>query len=179
MEFRAYSMLIRYRKGTGMDICPCGSKKAYNECCGSLIRGERQAQTAEELMRSRYSAYVKKEMDYVFSSLHPAHRSDYDERGSRAWADRAQWHGIEIIESAAGGPADEEGRVEFVVSFTENGIKQEHHERAEFKKHDGTWYFTTGTQLPPKQVVRAAPKTGRNDACSCGSGKKYKKCCGR
>ena len=27
--------------------------------------------------------------------------------------------------------------------------------------------------------VRSVPKVGRNDACPCGSGKKYKKCCGR
>jgi preprotein translocase subunit SecA len=31
----------------------------------------------------------------------------------------------------------------------------------------------------PAQVVNQAPKVGRNDPCTCGSGKKYKQCCGK
>jgi SEC-C motif-containing protein len=130
-------------------------------------------------MRARYSAYVKKELGYLFSSLHPNHRADYDEKSSRAWAERAQWHGIEILNSTNGGPDDLEGEVEFTVVFTENGVRQEHHELSSFQKEGGQWYFTTGKMLPPRQVIRSAPKTGRNDLCHCGSGKKFKKCCGQ
>ena len=36
-------------------------------------------------------------------------------------------------------------------------------------------------QMPGKgtPIVRTTPKIGRNDPCPCGSGKKYKKCCGK
>jgi len=162
-----------------MDICPCGSEMKYAECCRPLISGERRAETAEQVMRARYSAYVMKEMEYILTSLHPDHRSDHDEKSSRAWAERAVWHGIEINNKVKGGPTDSEGQVEFTVSFTENGTRHEHHEWSTFKKDNGIWYFETGKVLPPKQVVRMEPKTGRNDPCPCGSGKKFKKCCGQ
>ncbi len=162
-----------------MDVCPCGSNTAYAECCQPLIKGERPALTAEHLMRSRYSAYVKKEIGYIFTSLHPDHRSDYDEKSTREWAESAEWDTFKILDTKKGGHEDQEGQVEFVVTFLEKGIKREHHELSSFKKHDGTWYFTEGKTQSPRPVVRAMPKTGRNDPCACGSGKKYKKCCGQ
>jgi SEC-C motif-containing protein len=128
-------------------------------------------------MRSRYSAYVKKELGYLLASLHPEHRTDYDEQSSRAWAEGAEWHGIRILKTIGGGPEDSEGQVEFVVSYTEKGNKQEHHELSTFKKENGAWYFATGKTMP-KPIVRVDPKTGRNDPCPCGSGRKFKKCCG-
>ena len=54
-----------------MDICPCGSTKPYADCCRPLIAGDRRAETAEQLMRSRYTAYVKKELAWLRESLHP------------------------------------------------------------------------------------------------------------
>jgi len=160
-----------------MDICPCGSNLPYDECCGPLIRGARPAATAEQVMRSRYSAYVRKEITYLKSSLHPGHRSDFDEKSTRSWAEGSEWHQLEILNTSAGGAGDSEGRVEFVASYTEKGISKNHHEVATFAKEDGVWYFMKGEAVPPKPVVRATPKTGRNDPCPCGSGKKFKKCC--
>jgi SEC-C motif-containing protein len=161
-----------------MTACPCGSGLSYEECCRPLILGERAASSAEQLMRSRYSAYVEKEIPYLRTSLHPDHRKDYDEKSSREWAESAEWHGLQILETAGGGPDDAEGEVEFVVSFTQKGVRQEHHERSQFSRHGGDWYFVSGKEVRPKPVVRAAPKIGRNDPCPCGSGKKHKKCCG-
>ncbi len=161
-----------------MDICPCGSSKPYSDCCLPLISGERRADTAEQVMRSRYTAFVKKELEWLRDSLHPGHRADYDEASTRAWAERAEWHGLEILRTEKGGPADQEGTVEFVASFTENRVRQEHRELASFQRTDGAWYYTSGKLLPPRPVVRQTPKAGRNDPCPCGSGKKFKKCCG-
>jgi len=160
-----------------MDTCPCGSNLAYTECCLPLIKGERSAETAEQVMRSRYSAYARKEIEYLFTSLHPDHRSNYDEKSTRAWAESAVWHKLEILETTDGGSEDIEGKVEFIVSYTEQGLKKNHHELSTFRKESGTWYFVSGENVPPKQVVRSEPKTGRNDPCPCGSGKKFKKCC--
>lgn len=160
-----------------MNRCPCGSALTYESCCEAIIKGERQAETAEQRMRSRYSAYVMKEIDYLRTSLHPDHRADFNEKTTRSWAESADWHNLEIIETIGGGPDDSEGKVAFAVSYTEQGIKKEYRERATFSKKDGTWYLVSGEPLRAQQVVRAAPKTGRNDPCPCGSGKKYKKCC--
>ena len=158
-----------------MKTCPCKSGLSYAECCEPLIRGERRAETAEQLMRSRYAAYVNVETDYIFETTHPAHREGYDHEGTRRWAEGADWEGLEIL-SSEGGPDDAEGRVEFIARYREKGAKKAHHELAEFKKEEGRWYFTDGKGAPQKPLV--STKVGRNDPCTCGSGKKYKKCCG-
>jgi SEC-C motif-containing protein len=161
-----------------MKSCPCGSQKSYDECCGPLIAGTRKAETAEQLMRSRYSAYVEGAIPYLRETLHPDHRKDYDEKSSREWSEKAEWHSLQILDTAAGGPEDEEGEVEFVAAFSLQGTRQEHHERSTFARRGGTWYFVSGKEVKPKPVVRESPKVGRNDPCPCGSGKKFKKCCG-
>ncbi len=161
-----------------MKACPCGSQLAYEECCRPLIEGKRKAVSAEQLMRSRYSAYVEKELPYLRSSLHPDHRDDYDEKSSQEWAESATWHSFAILNTLAGGPDDTEGQVEFVVDFTQQGVRQKHHELSTFARKGATWYFVSGKEVKPKPVVREAPKVGRNEPCPCGSGKKHKKCCG-
>lgn len=161
-----------------MKSCPCGSGSPYEECCRPLIKGKRAATTAEQLMRSRYSAYVEKEIPYLRTSLHPDHRSDYDEKSSREWAESAEWHGLEILNTVGGGPEDSEGQVEFAVDFTQQGVRQRHHELSTFARAGAKWYFVSGKEVKPKPVVREAPKVGRNETCPCGSGKKHKKCCG-
>jgi SEC-C motif-containing protein len=162
-----------------MNNCPCGSDIAYTACCEPFINGEKQPETAEQLMRARYSAYVAKETDFLLTSLHPDHRDGYDEEQTKQWADDSAWEGLEIVNTENGGKDDAIGTVEFIAHYTVKDEKYTHHERAEFKKHDDVWYFTDGAAVPPKPVVRTGPKIGRNDPCPCNSGKKYKKCCGR
>jgi SEC-C motif domain protein len=104
-----------------MEQCPCGSGLAYAECCEPIIKGKRPAQTAEALMRSRYSAYVKVETDYIFETTHPKHREGYDPDGTREWAEGAEWHGLEIVSVKNGGAEDGTGEVEFIARYSENG----------------------------------------------------------
>lgn len=162
-----------------MDNCPCGSEKEYDECCGPVIRGDRPAVSPEQVMRARYSAYALKETGFLFTSLHPKHRSDFDEKATRSWAEGAQWHGLKILATSGGGGEDSQGTVEFIASYTDKSGKKEHHELATFSKEGGDWYFLNGEPVTSKPVVRSEPKTGRNDPCPCGSGKKFKKCCGQ
>jgi SEC-C motif-containing protein len=159
-------------------MCPCGSGRTYEDCCGSLIKGTSPAFTAEQLMRSRYSAYVKVETDYLFETTHPDHRQGYDHKGTRAWAENSRWDGLEILGTNAGGPEDAEGDVEFIAKYRDKELRKQYHEIAHFRKENDKWYFTEGSAVAPKPITRAEPKTGRNDPCPCGSGKKYKKCCG-
>ena len=158
--------------------CPCGSGSTYADCCQPIISGQRAAETAEQLMRARYSAYSQVEMDFLLESLHPDRRDDADPESSRDWAENSQWHGLEIRSTEAGGPDDERGMVEFVASYTYEGQRKHYHEEARFDRLDGRWYFTEGRRAVQKPLVREEPKVGRNDPCPCGSGRKFKRCCG-
>jgi SEC-C motif-containing protein len=143
-----------------------------------VIAGERPATTAEALMRARYTAYTRAAMDFLQETLHPDKRAEHDPERAREWAEHSEWHNLEVISVAAGGPDDDEGTVEFVASYTYDGEFQHYHEIAEFARLDGRWYFQGGEAGTRRPVVRAEPKVGRNDPCSCGSGRKFKRCCG-
>lgn len=157
--------------------CPCQSGVKYSHCCEPLIKGKKQAETAEQLMRARYTAYTQIQMDFIEQTHDPKTSQDIDMQGSREWAQTTNWDGLEIIETAQGGVDDEVGTVEFKATFLTEEGPQIHHELSQFHKRDGVWYYSNSSQ-PSQTVVRASPKVGRNDPCPCGSGKKYKKCCG-
>jgi len=161
-----------------METCPCGSGKAFSECCESLIQGGEDAQTAEALMRSRYTAHVKLDFDYVHDTLHPSKRKEEDRKGAD-WSKNFEWQSLEVVRTEAGGPDDETGIVEFIAKYRKKGTAYAHHEIAEFAKEEGRWYFVDGETPKTVQSIRKSPKIGRNAPCPCGSGKKYKKCCGR
>lgn len=158
------------------ESCPCGSGRDYAACCQPIIKGEARAQSAEALMRSRYSAYAKGEIAWIMQSC--VRDENIDEEATRRWSEGAEWKGLRIVRTEKGGPADGEGVVEFVASYVMDGLKDEHHETAHFIREDGRWVYDSGT-VKTATVVRESPKVGRNDPCPCGSGKKYKQCCGR
>ena len=157
--------------------CPCGSGRAYAGCCEPYISGKIKAPTAEALMRSRYSAYVEHEVDYIIGTCVRRGKNDIDFRQTKNWSEQSTWLGLKIISVEKGGPADTEGMVEFEAAYERDGLKDLHHERAKFKKENGEWLYDDGV-VAPQTVVRSSPKVGRNEPCPCGSGKKYKHCCG-
>jgi SEC-C motif domain protein len=156
--------------------CACGLGESNEVCCLPIIRGEAPAKTAEALMRARYTAYVVGEIDYILNSVHPESPGDADRASTEAWSKAAEWVRLEIIETAQGAEQDEQGIVEFAAHFKLRNIPQKHHERALFKKHKGKWMYFDGEEKRPEPI--RVQKVGRNDPCPCGSGKKYKKCCG-
>ena len=161
-----------------MTVCHCGSSRPFDECCGPVLSGERAAATAEALMRARYSAYVEKNLEFLQNSLHPQHRDDWDPASTARWAEGSQWLGLEIRSVRDGQTGDAEGTVEFIADYKAQGQRRRHHEVGRFALVDGRWYYVDG-QLPKPETVRNEPKVGRNDPCPCGSGRKYKKCCGK
>ena len=160
-----------------MDQCPCGSGLEYAECCEPFIKGDKLPETAEKLMRSRYSAYATINVDYLHSTLHPDHQADHDVNAARKWAADSDWLGLEIISTAEGGEDDATGIVEFRANYREKGKNKALHEVSRFEKVDGRWTYVDGEMPRPETIVNTR-KVGRNDPCPCGSGKKYKKCCG-
>ena len=160
-----------------MKICPCGSGRTYAECCEPYITGQAKASTAEALMRSRYSAYAEHAIDYIINTcVRKNNKEDIDYKSTRDWSEKSTWLGLKIIAVEKGGFTDTEGTVEFEASYERDGLKDVHHERAQFKKENGEWLYDEGN-VSSHTIVRSGPKTGRNDPCPCGSGKKYKHCC--
>jgi SEC-C motif-containing protein len=160
-----------------MSNCFCGSNVTYSKCCEPIIGGVQPAETAEQLMRARYSAYVGAQMDFIFETTHPDHRQGYDHEGTKEWAESSEWLGLEIVTTKQGGLKDDTGEVEFIARFREKGALREHHENAQFQKDGEGWYFTEGSMVKAQPIT--VNKIGRNDPCTCGSGLKYKKCCGK
>lgn len=162
-----------------MTECYCGSGKSYEECCEPVIKGARIAETAEELMRARYSAFAAHEIDFIMDTVVQDRNDNMPRNAVERWSKKTDWKKLEITGTEKGGKDDTEGSVDFKAFSLLDGVMQCHHEHAMFKKIDGKWFFEDGTQIMPEQVKRDTPKVGRNDPCPCGSGKKYKKCCGK
>jgi len=160
-----------------MDI-PFRDPAALEAFARPYIEGKALPATAAELMASRYVAYSLRDIDYLIDSHDPKTRSRIDRKETERWAREAEWLSLEIVRTERGGPEDERGEVEFVARYRQNGVEHVHHERSDFRRDDGRWYFVDGRRVAEAPVRRTSPKVGRNDPCPCGSGKKYKKCCG-
>jgi SEC-C motif domain protein len=160
-----------------MHACPCGSGKDFDTCCGPILAGA-PAPTAEALMRSRYTAHVKQDIAHLERTLSAEQRKSFDEAAARRWSQESEWLGLSISRTEQGGEGDETGLVEFTARFKIEGGEQEHFEQALFSREEGRWVYAGQLNGPGVTVRRESPKIGRNDPCPCGTGKKYKKCCG-
>ncbi|OBG58306.1 YchJ family protein [Mycobacterium sp. E3339] len=116
--------------------CPCGSGDDYPACCGPLHDGEVQARTAEELMRSRYSAFAHRNADYLFRTWHPRTRP-----ADVAVDPNITWTGLDVLDVVAGGPNDDSGEVEFAARFESGGRMGALHERSRFERRAGRWFY--------------------------------------
>jgi SEC-C motif-containing protein len=162
-----------------MAKCSCQSGWDYEECCGPVLRGEEDAKSAEDLMRARYCAYVEGKVEFIVASTWPEKRDDLDEEHIREWSENSHWQGLDIFETPQTREGGDERIVEFKAYYVDaEGNEVVHHERSLFRRQGGRWYFVEGRPGRQEPQRREAPKVGRNDPCPCGSGKKYKKCCG-
>jgi SEC-C motif-containing protein len=156
--------------------CPCGSGVQFADCCEQIINGQRESQTAEELMRARYAAFATGAIDFIVASTHSRTRPEIDIQDIREWSQTSTWRGLEIIDTK--NVDDDQAYVSFEAQFTQAGKDLSHKEKALFERELGNWRFLTGTELKNPTVRYETPRTGRNEPCPCGSGRKYKKCCG-
>jgi len=128
------------------------------------LHTEKPAPDAESLMRSRYAAYVLEKYDYLLATWHP------DTRPASLGGTALRWIGLEIVQAVAGGAQDDAGEVEFIAAYVDNGKGSRLHETSRFVRENGWWFYVDGDCR--------VENIGRNDACPCGSGKKFKRCCG-
>ncbi|MDO4839758.1 MAG: YchJ family metal-binding protein [Desulfovibrionaceae bacterium] len=165
-------------------LCPCGSGKDYASCCQPYHDGKEWPQDAEQLVRARYSAYVLHKWQYLVDT-HMAGPGDErltaEELEERT--NGVNWQGLNIVGSGICGEEEEDERGNPFVNFyayylMDDGLHQLG-EHSFFAIKDEKLYYTGGVPLVPEPYRKAEPKVGRNDPCPCGSGKKYKKCCGK
>lgn len=121
-----------------MQNCYCNSEKKFSNCCGPIISGKASRNSAEICMRSRYTAFCLKNIDYIVASTFPTQRKYYPKKSLESWTNSVSWLKLEILSAS-------ENRVEFKAYFTENSyVIQTHHEKSLFKEENGNWYFYAG-----------------------------------
>ena len=158
------------------DLCPCCSQKNYIDCCDFYLSQNLHAPTPEALMRSRYTAFVRANIDYIAATMCGSALSQFSYDDSLQWARQSTWLRLEVLNTEEINPT--EAMVEFKAYYLLSGIEKCLHEKSLFHFIDGKWFYVGSEQS--RQVDKRAgaiSKVGRNDPCSCGSGQKYKKCC--
>ena len=151
--------------------CPCGSEKSAAECCLVFINKAQIAPTAELLMRSRYTAYALEREAYLLETWHSSTRPVDIETDNAM-----KWLGLTVLDSGL----EKAGiaYVEFVARYNNAGTAGEMHERSRFFFEGNRWFYVDGEQFASGNQVKLK-KPGRNEPCYCGSGKKFKQCCGK
>lgn len=124
-------------------------------------------------MRSRYTAYALADVDYLLSSWHASTRPPPAQLRGHA---TPNWVGLQLLGNWPGEDVDE-AFVEFEARYREAGHLVTLHEVSRFRREAGRWYYLDGTSSSPRGQASRTP--ARNAACPCGSGKKYKRCCGK
>jgi len=117
---------------------------AYDLCCGALHAGKRKAQSAEELMRSRYSAFATANVDYILRTYAPENRPNSERAEIKNWASSVKWLGLQVVSTQKGQPGDAEGRVKFKALFSEAGQIREMQEDSYFRFEKGEWFYVDG-----------------------------------
>ena len=121
--------------------CPCGSGKGFDLCCEPYLAGKALPETAEALMRSRYSAYVRQLIPYLKETLWQKYQPSFDAQGTARWAAESHWTGLSVLATDKGGPADRDGTVLFEAKYLSAGKLHVHRELSRFRKKSGRWYY--------------------------------------
>ena len=147
--------------------CYCGLSLAFENCCQSIHMNKRSADTAEALMRSRYSAYVLGNTDYLSETWMPGYRPQ-----SMELMEGVTWLGLEIVRTEGGLKQDKVGSVEFKANFMQENRLYCLHEKSYFEQIEGQWFYKRGDIIEHEPVL-----ISMKQSCPCGSGKKFKHCC--
>jgi SEC-C motif domain protein len=140
-------------------LCPCGSQNPSADCCEPYLSSTIPAPTAEALMRSRYTAFTRIDIDYLIATLHPKSRRPDDKRRHRQTINQTQWVRLTVLKTQKGQPTDKTGIVEFVAEFRDTQAVgfaaaevRQLHERSRFVREQGQWFYVDGDVLPPVQL---------------------------
>ena len=126
-------------------------------------------------MRSRFTAFARGDIAHITRTYAAEKREGAIPTAGERLSSAVEWVRLEILETVAGGPDDDTGIVEFAAHYRQDGVPGVHRERSHFRRDDGDWVYVDAA---PDAGTTDGRKIGRNAPCPCGSGKKYKKCCG-
>lgn len=121
--------------------CPCGNDKKYTDCCEIGHQNISDVVTAEQLMRSRYTAFVLANGDYLMSSHHSSTRPTKEKKELVTWAKSVNWIRLEILETTLGTRKDNVGTVTFNAFFYKDGKVEVLHEKSAFERENGSWMY--------------------------------------
>ncbi|MET0820098.1 MAG: YchJ family metal-binding protein [Aeromicrobium sp.] len=119
--------------------CPCLSGLTYDDCCGRLHAGVATAQTAEQLMRSRFSAFAVRDAGYLLATWHHSTRPS-----SLELDDDRRWYRLDILATRAGSPFDSSGVVEFEAFYRTSNSSGSQRETSRFAREAGQWFYLDG-----------------------------------
>jgi SEC-C motif-containing protein len=115
--------------------CPCGNNVEFDQCCKPLLLDAALPKSAEQLMRSRYTAYVQADAGYLLRTTHPQTRRFHKKEEVLQWSTANTWLRLEILSS-------KKEFVHFKAYFRDSlGNMQIHEELSRFKKEHGRWYY--------------------------------------
>lgn len=154
-------------------LCLCGSGFDYQYCCGPFHSGAKIPATAETLMRSRYTAYVLRNAAYLQETWDATKRPEKIDFSR----EKIGWLRLEISDIKKGGIKDSKGVVAFKAFYSQDGEEHVMNEISRFTKINGRWFYLDGV-IKSMGKVDLQTNQGKNALCSCGSGKKFKRCCG-
>ena len=158
-------------------MCYCDSLKSFDECCAPIINKQKKAETATELMRSRYTAYATKDAQYIVDTYHSSKRIEHTVADIQAWAEQTQWLQLEVTQRSkltlneANNTSNEQ--VGFTATYLHDKRLYTMSELSSFLIEDGEWRYLDGRDIEHTDLG----KVKSNDSCPCQSGKKFKKCC--
>lgn len=122
--------------------CPCNPSKKYSDCCEKAHQNIQTVLTAEVLMRSRYSAFVLADINYLkkshYSSIRP---SDKENKEILQWTKSVEWIKLEVLNTTKGTKKDLTGTVEFKAFFIENAKIDVIYENSSFCKENNHWVY--------------------------------------
>lgn len=157
-------------------LCPCGSTIDFEQCCDLLHKKIKLANSPEQLMRSRYSAYAMKSVPYIYDTYAKASQSKQSINDIEQWADSCNWVHLKIINTTTAiNDIQQQDTVEFSAFYLVANKLFVMHELSRFVFEDNQWRYLDGDIKEQRQIKTL----NRNDLCPCHSGNKFKKCCGK
>jgi len=129
-----------------MPHCPCGFERDYAQCCKPYLIGQATPTTPESLMRSRYTAYTMADIAYIEKTQRGKAAEGFHAIDAFVWAKRVTWTKLEVLHASLKKP--QKGTVEFIATFVDAGAMQSMHEKSEFIKKAGQWFYVDGVHVP-------------------------------
>ncbi len=124
--------------------CPCTPTTTFEKCCAPYIEGKKLPDTAERLMRSRFSAYALAKADYLIATTASEKRGELDRNDLESYCRTVRCVSLKVKSTEKGGPGDDTGVVVFHASLQVNGKRHLHIERSQFIREDGRWMYLDG-----------------------------------